>query len=106
MCSTVRVIHKKSLLLNQHNGDDAPQNYKIRSSVQRLERPCSYKSRFKSEPKRRFTHSAYDTLDVKQPVICTRRLSVDERLADTWSWPHDDLLTITTIVIRVKLLGG
>ena len=26
MCSTVCVIHKNSLLLNQHNGDDAPQD--------------------------------------------------------------------------------
>jgi len=23
------VIHKNSLLLNQHNGDDAPQNYDV-----------------------------------------------------------------------------
>ena len=27
LCSTVGVIHKNSLLLNQHNGHDAPQNY-------------------------------------------------------------------------------
>jgi len=26
LCSTVCVIHKNSLLLNQHNGDDAPKN--------------------------------------------------------------------------------
>jgi hypothetical protein len=43
----------------------------------------------------------------KQPDIHTRRSSVDERLADTWFfWPHDDLLTITTTLIRVKLLNG
>ena len=31
------------LLLNQHNGDDAPQNYKIRSSVQRWKKAlCIY----------------------------------------------------------------
>jgi len=27
MCSTACVIHKYSLLLNQHNGDDASHNY-------------------------------------------------------------------------------
>jgi hypothetical protein len=43
----------------------------------------------------------------KQSDIHTRRLSVDERLADSWSfWPRDDLLTTTTKVIRVKLLSG
>jgi len=43
----------------------------------------------------------------KQSDIQTRRLSVDGRLADTSSfWLHDDLLTITTTVIRVKLFSG
>jgi len=27
LCSTVRVIHKISVLLYQHNGDDTPQNH-------------------------------------------------------------------------------
>jgi hypothetical protein len=26
LCLTVRVIHKNSLLLNRHNGDDAPED--------------------------------------------------------------------------------
>ena len=30
LCLTVRVIHKNSLLLNKHNGDDAPQDLSIR----------------------------------------------------------------------------
>ena len=46
----------------------SPKEHKTRSSTQRLERPCAYKSLYKCEPKRRFTHSAYDTLDVKQTV--------------------------------------
>ena len=33
MCSTVSVIHKNSLLLNQHNGNDAPQNYQVSGCV-------------------------------------------------------------------------
>jgi hypothetical protein len=29
LCLTVRVIHKNSLLLNQHNGDDTPSRKQI-----------------------------------------------------------------------------
>jgi hypothetical protein len=46
----------------------SPKEHQTGSSAQRLERPCAYKSRFMWEPKRRFTHSAYDTLGFKQTV--------------------------------------
>ena len=41
------VIHKNSLLLNQHNGDDAPQNYSVDvgESVPEKLAPCSIVAR-------------------------------------------------------------